>query len=182
MKHPRTLHESWPGLRSMLRFFWPRIRKQHRLLTASVLALMAEVILGTLEPWPLKFIFDHVLEARRAGRSSVFSPFESLPTSTIITVSALAIILISGLRALADYWSAIGFARLANRVLTELRGALSPPSRFVPFVPHQGAKWRPAAADHERCQPASRRRRDGLSSFGGRSSRVVRSGRCHALA
>src|SRR5271166_5402205 len=114
MKRPRTLHESWPGLRHMLRFFWPRLRKQHRLVTVSVAALLAEVVLGTLEPWPLKFIFDHVLGARHRGRSSVFSAFESLETSTIITVSALAIILISGLRALADYGSTIGFARVAN--------------------------------------------------------------------
>jgi ATP-binding cassette subfamily B protein len=89
-----------------------------------MLALLAEVVLGTLEPWPLKFIFDHVLGTRHRARPSVLSAFEALDTSTIITVSALAIIVISGLRALADYWNAIGFARVANRVLAEVRGDL----------------------------------------------------------
>jgi ATP-binding cassette subfamily B protein len=88
------------------------------------LALLAEVVLGTLEPWPLKFIFDHILGVRHSRRSSGFSAFEALDASTITTISALLIILISGLRALADYASTIGFARVANRVLTEVRGDL----------------------------------------------------------
>jgi ATP-binding cassette subfamily B protein len=124
MKRPRTLHESLPGLRHILLFFWPRLRKHHRLVAASMAALIAEVVLGTLEPWPLKFIFDHVLGTRHKGRSSFSSAFEALDAPTIIAVSALAIIVISGLRALADYWNTIGFARLANRVLTEVRGEL----------------------------------------------------------
>jgi ATP-binding cassette subfamily B protein len=124
MKRLRTLQESLPDLRHICLFFWPRLRKQHRLAAVSLLALLAEVALGTLEPWPLKFIFDHVLGAQHRGRSSVFSAFEALDALTVITGSALAIILISGLRALADYGSTIGFARVANRVLTDLRADL----------------------------------------------------------
>ncbi len=123
MKRPLTLHGSLPGLRHILLFFRPRLRRHHRLVAASSLAMLAEVVLGTLEPWPLKFIFDHVLGAHR-GRMSAFSAFESLDVSTIITVSALAIILIAGARALADYASTLGFARAANRVLAEVRGDL----------------------------------------------------------
>jgi ATP-binding cassette subfamily B protein len=124
MKRRRTLHQSLPELRHILRFFWPRLRKQRRLIAASLAALLAEVVLGTLEPWPLKLIFDHVLGVRHRGRSPVFPALEALDTSTLITLSALAIILISGLRALADYANTIGFARVANRVLTEVRGDL----------------------------------------------------------
>jgi ATP-binding cassette subfamily B protein len=124
MKRRRTLHQSLPGLRHIFLFFWPRLRKQYRLVAASLLALLAEVILGTLEPWPLKFVFDRVLGTRHRGRLSLFSAFESLDAPTIITVSALAIIVISGLRGLADYWNTIGFARVANRVLTQVRADL----------------------------------------------------------
>ena len=35
---------------------------------ARSLALLAEVSLGTLEPWPLKFIFDNVLGSQHRGR------------------------------------------------------------------------------------------------------------------
>src|SRR5262249_29400587 len=100
------------------------LRKQHRLVAASLLALLAEVVLGTLEPWPLKFIFDHVLGARHPGRPSIFSALEEFDSSTVITVSALALVLISGLRGLADYWNTIGFARVADRVLAEVRADL----------------------------------------------------------
>ncbi len=124
MTRPRTLQESLPGLRHMLSFFWQRLRKQRRLMTVSVAALLAEVVLGTLEPWPLKFIFDHLLGARHRGRLAVLPAFESLDTSTVVTASALAIILISGLRALSDFTSTIGFARVASRVLAELRADL----------------------------------------------------------
>jgi ATP-binding cassette subfamily B protein len=94
------------------------------MLVASSLAMLAEVALGILEPWPLKFIFDHVLGARRPGRTSIFSAFEALDALTIIAGSALAIIAIAGARALADYGSTVGFARVANRVLAEVRGDL----------------------------------------------------------
>jgi ATP-binding cassette subfamily B protein len=63
-----------------------------------------------------------VLGARHRGRPSIFSAFEAFDSSTVITVSALALVLISGLRGLADYWNTIGFARVANRVLAEVRG------------------------------------------------------------
>ena len=121
MKPPQTLHESLPGLRHIFWFFWPRLRRQNRLVVGSFLAMFAEVVLGTLEPWPLKFIFDQVLGTRRHGHSNLLSAFESLDTPTVIAVSAVAIILLAGLRAVADYASTIGFTRVANRVLTELR-------------------------------------------------------------
>jgi ATP-binding cassette, subfamily B, bacterial len=124
MTRPHTLHQSLPGLRHIVRFFWPRLRKHNHLVVASLLAMFAEVILGTLEPWPLKFIFDQVLGARRRGRLALFSAFESLDPPTVIIGSAVAIVLIAGLRALADYASTIGFTRVANRVLTELRADL----------------------------------------------------------
>jgi ATP-binding cassette subfamily B protein len=87
----------------------------------SILALLAEVVLSTLEPWPLKFIFDHVLGSKRRGGSMIASFVEQWPPSTIVTVSALAIIVISGLRSFADYLSTVGFARVANRILGEIR-------------------------------------------------------------
>jgi ATP-binding cassette subfamily B protein len=89
-----------------------------------LLALLAEVGLRILEPWPLKFIFDHVLGTKRRGGSAVLPSVVALDPATIITVSALAIVIINGLRALADYGSTIGFTRIANRVLTAVRGEL----------------------------------------------------------
>jgi ATP-binding cassette subfamily B protein len=82
------------------------------------------VALRTLEPWPLKFIFDHVFGTKRRGNPPGLPSVAALDPATIITLSALGIVIISGLRALADYGSTIGFTRIANRVLTAVRGEL----------------------------------------------------------
>ncbi|HMF16200.1 MAG TPA: ABC transporter ATP-binding protein [Gemmataceae bacterium] len=120
MARRRSLQESLPGLRRILRHFWPLIRKQRLLITGSLAAMLAEVVLRILEPWPLKFIFDHVLRlhggARRAG-----SFLDDLNPSTLLMLSVLAIVVITGLRALADYASRIGFALIGNNVLMAAR-------------------------------------------------------------
>jgi ATP-binding cassette subfamily B protein len=124
MKRSRTLRTSLPGLRQLVLFFLPRLGTHRRLVIVSVAALGAEVVLGTLEPWPVKFIFDRVLGVHRHGRPSLLPDLARVDASTIIVVSALAIVVISGLRALAEYASTIGFARVANRVLADLRADL----------------------------------------------------------
>jgi ATP-binding cassette subfamily B protein len=111
-------------LRHLALFFRPYLLPHRTALTFSVLALLLEVGLGTLEPWPLKFIFDHVLGVRRRGASGLSAWIEQWDSATIVTASALSMVVISGLRALADYASSVGFARVANRVLAEVRGKL----------------------------------------------------------
>jgi ATP-binding cassette subfamily B protein len=48
----------------------------------------------------------------------------SLETSTLIAGSAIILVLLTGLRALADYANTIGFAKIGNRVLTDVRADL----------------------------------------------------------
>ena len=67
--HRRTLRESLPGLGRIVGHFWPLIRNQRLLIAGSFAALFTEVVLRVLEPWPLKFIFDHVLGARHANKA-----------------------------------------------------------------------------------------------------------------
>ena len=124
MKRARTLKEGLPGLRETLRFLTPRLRPHRAMISACSLAMIAEVVLGTLEPWPLKFLFDRVFTPRPTVRSALNTALERLDVSTVITVSAIAMVLIAGARALAEYASEVGFARIANRVLAELRSDL----------------------------------------------------------
>jgi ATP-binding cassette subfamily B protein len=121
MKRPRTLPESLPGLRHIFAFVRPRLGRHWALIAGSVLALLAEVVLSTLEPWPLKFIFDHVLGSKRRSSSLLAAYLEQWPPSTIVTVSALAIVVICGLRSYSDYLSTVGFSRVANRILSQIR-------------------------------------------------------------
>lgn len=124
MKRPRTLHESLPGIRHLLGFFGPRLVPHRALLAASTVALIAEVVLATLEPWPLKFILDRVFDARRATPPPHLTASDSFTPTTVVTLAALALVLIAGGRALADYASTLGFARVANRVLSDVRAEL----------------------------------------------------------
>src|SRR5262249_26234572 len=106
----------------------------------SLLALIAEVVLRTLEPWPLKFIIDHLLRVKTTSRFSFLQIPEWISPNTIITVAALAIIVLTGLRALADYANTVGFALVGNRVLTQVRGELYRHLQRLSLTYHTKAK------------------------------------------
>src|SRR6266852_966596 len=110
MARPQTIQESLPTLWQILRRFRPYVRKQKAVIGASFVALFAEIALRLVEPWPLKLVFDHVIVAKHHGHG--------------LTIAALAVVTITGLRSLADYLNTVGFALAGNRVLTEVRNDL----------------------------------------------------------
>jgi ATP-binding cassette, subfamily B, bacterial len=127
MARPQTLKESLPGVRRVVRRFWPYVRRQGGLVAGAGLALFAGVGLRLLEPWPLKVVFDRVLGARRhAGPAGL--PFvavlDGLEPMTLLALAALGVVVIAGARALADYAYTVGFALASNRALTEVRNDL----------------------------------------------------------
>jgi ATP-binding cassette subfamily B protein len=124
MKRPRKLWQSLPGLGRVLRYLGPSLGKQRLLIATSTFALLAEVVFRALEPWPLKWVFDHLFRGKgHTGPPEGPTPLGLDPT-ILITLAALAIILIRGLRALAAYGNRVGFALVSSRVLTEVRGEL----------------------------------------------------------
>ena len=124
MKRRRSLWESLPGLRRMLRRFWPYIRTQRLVIFASLLALFAEVVLRILEPWPLKFIFDALVGSKHSRRLPLTALVQGVPPARLIVFAVLAIVVFTGLRALAEYGNTIGFALVGNRVLNQVRSEL----------------------------------------------------------
>jgi ATP-binding cassette subfamily B protein len=124
MKKPRTLSQTWSGFRRILMHLGPSLRQQWPLLTGALLALLAEVVLRTLEPWPLKFLFDHLFTDKRHGGRGMVPVLEGAGPTTVIVVAALAVVVIAGVRALAAYARTVGFAVASNRVLTQVRGEL----------------------------------------------------------
>jgi ATP-binding cassette subfamily B protein len=120
-KRRRTLQQSLPSLRRIVTRFWPYIRKERWLLTGSLMALVAEVALRALEPWPLKVVFDWLLGGKHPGRSSALSDPQVLEPVFLLTLCALAIIVIRGLRAVADYGNTVGFSLAGSRVLSQIR-------------------------------------------------------------
>ncbi|HEV3237271.1 MAG TPA: ABC transporter ATP-binding protein [Gemmataceae bacterium] len=124
MAKPRKLNQVWPALRRILTRFGPYIRKQRLLIAGSFAALIAEAFLRILEPWPLKFIFDRLIKVHSSSKHPFSQYLSSLDTSTLIAGSAIILVLVTGLRALADYANTIGFAKIGNRVLTDVRADL----------------------------------------------------------
>src|SRR6266851_4924114 len=124
MARPQTIQESLPTLWQILRRFRPYVRKQKAVIGASFVALFAEIALRLVEPWPLKLVFDHVIVAKHHGHGLKIAHLTAFDASTTLTIAALAVVAITGLRALADYLNTVGFALAGNRVLTEVRNDL----------------------------------------------------------
>src|SRR2546422_7276981 len=115
MSQPENLQKSLPGLWRILAYFWPHVRQYRWLIATSLLALLAEVGLRLLEPWPLKFVFDHIIGSGSRRGPAFFSRLQSFDPLTLLTFAAIAVVAITGLRALASYWQTIGFAQIGNR-------------------------------------------------------------------
>jgi len=121
MGNPQTLHDSLPGFGRIVRRFGPHIRKQRLLIAGSLLALVAEIGLRLLEPWPLKLVFDHIFGSAPIGDlGGRFAVLTRGPLA-LLTFATVAMVAITGLRSLADYLNTVGFALVGNRVLTDVR-------------------------------------------------------------
>jgi hypothetical protein len=71
---PNTAAEVVPDLWRVFVYFWPYIRKHRAILVRSTLMLVCGVVVGLLEPWPLKFVLDNVdTNAAVRGRNSGYS-------------------------------------------------------------------------------------------------------------
>lgn len=111
------------GLMRVFRRLWPQIRREKKLLWLSTAALLAEVGMRVIEPWPMKFVIDRVLD--KGGRHSGSGDFLTVSDPlTLVAFAALATVIFGGLRALASYGNTVGLALLGNRVLTEVRADL----------------------------------------------------------
>ena len=121
MGRPQTLRATLPGLWRTIQRFWPYIRQHSLLIAGASLAFLAEIGLRLLEPWPLKFIFDHVFGMTPAEGTLRIPVIETLDPMLLLALSASAFVLIISLRALTAYTSTVGFALVGNRVLNEVR-------------------------------------------------------------
>jgi ATP-binding cassette, subfamily B, bacterial len=118
-----SLAQTWPGLRRVLRRFAPYLRPHGGLLTGSVLALLAATGLKLLEPWPLKFVIDRVVTTEH-GAGSGIPMVDALEPMTLLTLAAIGLVAVVGLKAVFEYAARIGFALVGNRVLTAVRNDL----------------------------------------------------------
>jgi len=120
----KSLRAALPGIVRILRRFSPQLSKQKALLIVSFVALMAEIFLHLLEPWPLKFIFDYILVPGFEPQSLGIPLLSGLGRFGLLTALTLGLVAIALLRATAAYFSVVGMALAASNVLTEIRSQL----------------------------------------------------------
>ena len=109
-------------------------------MTASFFALFAEVALLILQPWPLKFVLDRITSSESLQGPEIFQIINSLDTTTLLVVSAVGLVAIVGLKALAAYSSTIGFAIVGNKILTEVRNTLYRHVQYLSLSFHTKAR------------------------------------------
>ena len=140
MGSPQPIQKELPGLLRIGRYFWPHVRKHRGLIAVSMLALLAEVGLRMLEPWPLKLVFDRVLDQAGGKHSWLPASLSDAEPMTLLGFAAVAIVMITGGRALASYWQTIGIAQIGNHVLRRVREQLYRHVQYLSLSFHSKAK------------------------------------------
>lgn len=121
---PKNLTQSLPGLRRIVREFWPEIRQQKLLLSVSFIGLIVEVVAQLLRPWPLKFIFDYVILPDASAPAAEFPMLNDANPMVLLLIFSVGIVGVSGLRAAAAYVSLVTMSLAASRIVTEIRARL----------------------------------------------------------
>jgi len=105
-----------------------------------MLALFGEVLLRLLEPWPLKFVFDRVIHTGQPRQRWLMPSLNGFEPMTLAAFAAMAVVVITGLRALASYWQTIGFAQIGNRALRKVRDRFYRHVQYLSLSFHTKAK------------------------------------------
>jgi len=122
-KQQKKLTESLPILNRLRRRLWPGMRKQQRIIIGSVAVLIAEMFMRLLEPWPISLVIDYVL-APKDGGETPFAALADLSASTLILLAGFGLVSVAALRGVSRYLSAVGFALVGTRLMTEVRSQL----------------------------------------------------------
>ncbi|WP_427129083.1 ABC transporter ATP-binding protein [Pseudarthrobacter sp. S9] len=97
----------------------PHLRGHRLLMVAGFVGLAADILFRLLEPWPVKIVIDAV--SRSLG-ATIRRPGPTMDASLeTLLLCGGAIVVISILRAIANYWSAISFALIGTKVAADLR-------------------------------------------------------------
>ena len=108
------------SVRRLVHTFGPNLWAERRALAASYMLRVLEVAIGVLAPWPLKLLIDYVL-AGRPLPPPLDAFGERVATEHAIIALAVAIVVLTALRAGADALQKISGARIRERLNLVLR-------------------------------------------------------------
>lgn len=134
------LRGSLPGWSRTLRRFGPYVRRRWPLVVTGAIAMFAEVVLRLLEPWPVKFVFDRVIVTDPGAAATGIAWADRLDPIALLVGSAVAVVVLAGLRAVTAYTSTVCFALVGNRVLTDVRAETYRHLQRLSLRFHHGAR------------------------------------------
>ena len=102
--------------------FKPQIAAQKIRLIGGMMFVLLATFMDVLQPWPLKYIYDHVFGSGR--RLAAWPMLQSLESRTLLGVLSLSFIGISVLGAAADYGSTVLLSLSASNIIAEVRDRL----------------------------------------------------------
>jgi ATP-binding cassette subfamily B protein len=124
-------------LQHVARRFGPFIRPQAPLIAGGSLALLAEIALRLLEPWPLKLLVDYVLVPQAGALPGALAALEP---SALAALAALMVMVVAGCRAAAAYVSTVALALAGNSVLAAVRARLYSHMQRLSLAYHSEAR------------------------------------------
>lgn len=139
-KPPESFVKKLPSLWRIHRHFWPEVRKHRLLIVGSWTALLLEVGFRLLEPWPLKVVFDRVMNKLHGAHGYRVTLFDIFDPLTLLAMMAGLMVALTALRAMAGYWTTVGFAKIGNRVMMQVRGQLYRQLQFLSLSYHAKAR------------------------------------------
>jgi ATP-binding cassette subfamily B protein len=119
MQKNAGLQKTLPDFARLIQRLWPYLRGHRTLLILSTLAMIAEILLRVLEPWPLKWVFDYL--AGSSKNTPHFLNFRHIDSAVFFILIAIAVVVVTVLRSLADYSNTVGYTLVGNKVLGDLR-------------------------------------------------------------
>lgn len=121
MARPKNILDALPGLSRFYRYFSAYFRQYRWLIAGSIFGLIFQAFFRLLEPWPLKFLIDHVVYGREGQHRFKLEWLSSLDDTVLLIVIGVALLVITAIRALIGYYTAVGFAQAGTRILTDIR-------------------------------------------------------------
>ena len=120
MKHPGNVSSS---AGRVLRAFRLNIASEKARLIGGVIFVLLATVMDVLQPWPLKFINDHVF-GKSGSHLSVWPVLQAMDSRVLLGVLSLSFIAIAASGAAADYVSAVLLSLAASNIIAEIRDRL----------------------------------------------------------
>ncbi len=136
MAKRKTFTDNLPVFKKLLHQVGPYLAQHKGLIGLAFVSLIAQTLFRLLEPWPMKFILDAVIEPDNVFDQTL-APLANLSLHQYFALIAMVFVVIAACRAFFTYLMTVSMALVGNHVITGLRGKLFDHLQSLSTVYHQ---------------------------------------------